>query len=549
MSEHTPRWGRVITPLAVCTLAAGVVATAGGAMSSAAPGKPPLTREQVAQSLLDHHARFGTGAQVLAWNRVVGKRAGTSPLIGGEPAAGAARRGAPSPMARSGALNVRVNDPSTDTEPLDQTTQNETALAVSGRDLVVGYNDSHQATPFFTAAVDLSGYATSSDGGRSFRDRGTIPNLQGYLNVGDPWLASGAGRDVYYSTLAIDGESGNLEVGVAKSSDGGRTFAAPTIVSPNDPTAFYSGDKEAITSGRAPGHSTGQVQYVAWDDFSFDFTAGTANAGLPVARSADGGASWQLSYADRIAQDPLGCSFGQFLGAQPHIDPADGTLTVFAERIAVNDPDCTGGTLAITQVVYTSTDGGLTFGPAVTIAPVTPSVALRFAKGQIMRTAEFPTVAQIGSTLYAAWNDGSAGKDHIKIATSTDRGRTWNVTDATTGDADEVQPQLSADEKGLHLAYYVRNADATLDLALAHSPDGTAWTARKVTTRSFPGVDTAPQFDPIIAAGYMGDYVANVSSGGRQYLAWGDNRDVVRNVLWPNGRQDPNVYFAVTGRD
>jgi len=547
MSEHTPRWGRVITPFAVFALVAGLAATAGGATSLAAPGKPRLTREQVAQSLLDHHARFGTGAQVLAWTRATGKRPGSSPLIGADNGRAAAQRPAPSPMARSDAANVRVNDPSTDSEPLDQTTQNETTLAVSGRDLVVGYNDSHQATPFFTAAVDLSGYATSSDGGRSFRDRGTIPNLQGYQNVGDPWLASGAGRDVYYSTLAIDGESGNLEVGVAKSTDGGRTFAAPTIVSPNNPQAFYSGDKEAITSGRSPGGSTGQVQYVAWDDFSFDFTAGTANAGLPVARSTDGGASWQLSYADRITQDPLSCSFAQFLGAQPHIDPADGTLTVFAERIAVNDPDCTGGTLAITQVVYTSTDGGLTFGPAVTIGPVTPSVALRFAKGQIMRTAEFPTVAQVGSALYVAWNDGTGAKDHVRLAVSTDRGRTWTVTDATSGDADEVQPQLSSDEKGLHLAYYVRNADATLDLALAHSPNGTAWTARKVTTRSFPGVDTAPQFDPIIASGYMGDYVANVSSGGSQYLAWGDNRDVVRNVLWPDGRQDPNVYFAVTG--
>jgi len=549
MSQHTPRWSRVITPLAVCTLVAGVAATVGGATSSAAPGKPALTREQVAQSLLDHRARFGTGAQVLAWTRATGKRPGSSPLIGADNGPVAARRPDPGPMARYNAANVRVNDPSTDVGPLDQTTQNETALAVSGRDLVVGYNDSHQATPFFTAAVNLSGYATSPDGGRSFRDRGTIANLQGYQNVGDPWLASGAGRDVYYSTLAIDGESGNLEVGVATSKDGGRTFTAPTIVSPNDPTAFYTGDKEAITSGRGPGSSTGQVQYVAWDDFSVDLTAGTASAGLPVARSADDGASWQLSYADRITQDPLGCSFGQFLGAQPHIDPADGTLTVFAERIAVNDPDCTGGTLAITQVVYTSADGGLTFGPAVTIAPVTPSVALRFAKGQIMRTAEFPTVAQVGSTLYAAWNDGTSHKDHIKLASSADRGRTWNVTDATTGAADEVQPQLSADQKGLHLAYYVRNADATLDLALAHSADGSAWTSRKVTTRSFPGVNTAPQFDPIIAPGYMGDYVANVSSGGRQYLAWGDNRDVVRNVLWPDGRADPNVYFAVTRHD
>jgi hypothetical protein len=42
----------------------------------------------------------------------------------------------------------------------------------------------------------------------------------------------------------------------------------------------------------------------------------------------------------------------------------------------------------------------------------------------------------------------------------------------------------------------------------------------------------------------MGDYVANVSAGGHRYLAWGDNRDRVTNWLWPQGRPDPDVFFA-----
>ena len=62
-----------------------------------------------------------------------------------------------------------------------------------------------------------------------------------------------------------------------------------------------------------------------------------------------------------------------------------------------------------------------------------------------------------------------------------------------------------------------------------------------------PGVFTAPQFDPIIAAAYMGDYISGVSSGGHQYFAWGDNRDIVTNFLWPQGRHDPDVFFARAG--
>ena len=74
--------------------------------------------------------------------------------------------------------------------------------------------------------------------------------------------------------------------------------------------------------------------------------------------------------------------------------------------------------------------------------------------------------------------------------------------------------------------------------------DGSTFRSRRVTNRSFPGVLNIQQFDPLIAPYYMGDYLANVSDGRRQYFAWGDNRDQVHNWLYPSGRHDPNVYFA-----
>jgi hypothetical protein len=42
----------------------------------------------------------------------------------------------------------------------------------------------------------------------------------------------------------------------------------------------------------------------------------------------------------------------------------------------------------------------------------------------------------------------------------------------------------------------------------------------------------------------MGDYIANVSDGSHQYFAWGDNRGTVTDFLYPNGRNDPDVFFA-----
>ncbi len=109
-----------------------------------------------------------------------------------------------------------------------------------------------------------------------------------------------------------------------------------------------------------------------------------------------------------------------------------------------------------------------------------------------------------------------------------------------------MQPALSADSSGLHLLYYQRNPNNTLDVlgGQLHQRRRTSFTTTRVTSVSFPGVFTDPQFDPIIAFGYMGDYIANVTNGTTRYYAWGDNRDTVKNFLWPQGRHDPNVYFA-----
>jgi hypothetical protein len=189
----------------------------------------------------------------------------------------------------------------------------------------------------------------------------------------------------------------------------------------------------------------------------------------------------------------------------------------------------------------------------VKIANVAPSTgqpfgAFQLGPGQFMRNAEFPTLAERGGNLYATWNDGASGHSHVVLATSGDRGLTWTTSQVTAGDNDEAQPALSADAGSLHILYYeispAGDGTSQLDVLVSNSKNGTKWTASRVNSQSFPGVYTLPQFDPIIAFTYMGDYIANVSDGTHQYFAWGDNRDVVTNFLWPQGRHDPDVFFA-----
>jgi len=192
------------------------------------------------------------------------------------------------------------------------------------------------------------------------------------------------------------------------------------------------------------------------------------------------------------------------------------------------------------QSLFVSTDGGQSFDPGTTIASVTPATkfgALKLGAGKYMRTIEFPVLALQGGALYAAWNDGRlAPHSHIVLARSTNGGKDWTLRMATQGGGDELQPAISGDGSGIHIAYYRRGAGNQLSVQVADTADGKSFTYHRVSDQSFPGVLTVPNFDPIIAWGYMGDYISVVSDGSHQYFAWGDNRDVVTNFLYPKCR-------------
>ena len=541
----------------VLAIAAGVLVGAGAAVAvgahlgvAAAPTAKP-TREDVAKALIDHgHGRFATQGALRALNLAAGERTSPGRSIGNEPAQGQSRRatGGSAPLARAGMRNVRVNNPAADRFQVDQTTQSETSVAVSGNRVAVGFNDSQQALLALTDGFDFSGYSYSTNGGRTFTDGGTLPNPLNFVNFGDPWLTTDRAGRMYYATLTFGGNVGNLEVAVGRSTDGGKTWSSPTLASPNNDNSFYLGDKDAVTAGRDPQVAGRDNVYVAWDDSSFDLNSGESFNGLPVARSTDHGTTWSLHYADKITIDPNSCSFAQYIGAQPLVDPANGSLYVAAEKIAVDDPNCTGGPVTFSEVIFKSTDGGTTFDKGTkiaTITPATPTGVLELGPGLFVRTIEFPALALRGGHLWVAWNDGRSGHSHIELATSTNGGTSWALSAATTGSGDEIQPALAVDAAGLHVAYYRRNADNSLDTVLADSTDnGIHFTAKAITSQSFPGVRTIPQFDPQIAFGYMGDYISAVSDGTHQYLAWGDNRDRITNFTHPHGRNDPDVFFA-----
>ena len=553
---------RLLTVLAVGAVMAGASAIGG----AAGPAQKPLTGQEIAQRILSKGyvltAPVRAGLEMMAR----GDRQFASGLnVNGADlsSAGAAARTKTSSGGKqedgNGLTNVLVNNPGEDSHQTDQTTQSETTVAVHGSNVVVGFNDSQIfLQPFLTAGSNLTGYAYSTNGGRSFTDGGALPNPPGEQNLGDPWLGADRAGNFYFSNLLINitPERGQaFDVAVGKSTDGGKTFS-PTKRVDTQPEAtimpFYSADKDALAVGRDPSLASRDNVYVAWDDFVFDRNTFTAKNGLPVSHSYDGGATWQVVYANQLIQPNFGCSFSQYIGANPLVDSRNGTLYVSTEKIVENNDACNFPPPPInwSEVIFKSTDGGQTFGPETTVSDVTsssPTGLFKLGEHQYMRNLEFPSTGIDGAgNVYVTWNDGRSGNSHVLLSKSPDGGATWGApTSVTSGANDEMQPSLSIDGSGLHDLYYMRNADNTLDVVVANSGDGGAtWSYKRVTSQSFPGVFTFPQLDPVIATAYMGDYIANVSNGGSQYFAWGDNRNIVTNFIWPQGRHDADVFFA-----
>jgi hypothetical protein len=522
---------------------------------SAASTKVAPTKQQMAQRILATKAVFSSAARAYLESVARNDHRLAPDSVGISVAAARASRASAVSAPAVGLPNVRVNNPAEDSHQVDQTTQSETSVAVSGMNVAVGFNDSQNALTFLTAGANLSGYAYSTNGGATFTDGGVLPNAPGNVNLGDPWLASDSSGAMYYSTLTIEGTTGNLLVGVASSANGGKTWTTANAIPPPNPgctgkgcgPSFYSADKDALTTGPGVGNL-----YDVWDDFTFDPNTGGALSGLPVAHSTDGGHTWTITYASQVPLfDPSGgCSFNQYIGAQPLV--ANGVLYDAAELISVNDPNCVGAPVVFSEAIFISNDGGATWTAGAN-QPITSSTqgssVFVLGPAMFMRNLEFPTLASFKGKVYMAWNDGGdgSGHSHIRLGQLNQFGQFASLAYITSGSNDEAQPAMSADT-GLHIAYYQIKTGAggtgSLDVKVSNSTNGRLFTGQRVTSQSFPGVFTLPQFDPIIAFTYMGDYIANVSDGTHQYMAWGDNRDMVHNFLWPGGRHDPDVFFA-----
>ena len=332
--------------------------------------------------------------------------------------------------------------------------EGEESLSVNPRNprqLLLGSNQFEPAAPM--APVSASGFLetaswVSQDGGCTWRALG-LEQQAGIANAGNPvalgpkefrnignvitgdqhsaWDRNGT---LYYETgflggLGVDGDQRAM---VWRSTDGGRTFGAPTVAyssaqnqAPRD--SAYPGtvpelDRPWLAVDRSGGRRDGTI-YLA-------ISTGPFALGMPsevyVVSSRDHGRSWSAS--TRVDSGTYTTQ------SNPREMPAvggDGALYVVYD---VAGPAST--VLPLPQVtpiaihLARSTDGGRTFMRTVVDADVhrvtDPDEALPWYTETISSIAADP---RHPGRLAVAWPEADAGGSHIVLRTSSDGGRRW----------------------------------------------------------------------------------------------------------------------------
>ncbi len=193
-----------------------------------------------------------------------------------------------------------------------------------------------------------------------------------------------------------------------------------------------------------------------------------------------------------------------------------------------------------TIVVKKSTDGGLSFAPAVTVDNTNVSFNFRIPSQESRQAAIITcldtdrTGGSFDGSVYVAWSDlnapeqANADNNHaqVKVAYSRDGGATWTTTipheTADVDDVDRWQQWLSvAPDGNVYVAFYdTRNTPSRtgVDVYFSVSEDGAqTWSApRRLTTVTSPNISDGFEF---------GDYNGLDVDVNQLMAIFTDNRD------------------------
>lgn len=512
--------------------------------------------------------------------------------------------------------NLQANDPLLDNiqifpgfRPFVHFTQSETSVAAFGRTIVATYNNSAglhlvpnpNGPGLVFDRIQISGFSTSTDGGKTFTS-GYFPGVGGIpFSFGDPSVDVDRHGNFFFAQLGQDAD-GNGAITVNSSADGLHWNNA-AVAALDD-----GSDKEWLAVGPDPFHKSQDNVYVTWTSFQ------STGQKLGFARSTDGGVTWtsKIVFDPPADNDPThpqnSLSF-----SNPVVDRFTGRLYVPFAHFSNSDTDFiqmlisddAGATFRLatfnvpgapdTTLLPIVQPGELTECGATLVAPKQFALNLRLTLhagsdvgGSLTGLRRFvnatrliaqPAIAARNGVVYLAWNTSTSpffgdpnGTSKIMFMRSDDGATTWTAPTqvSSLGDPHHVHPSLSVgdDPQSVHVSYYTQHDDGALDLDMANSHDrGNTFLAdRTVRVSSMPfalpptniPIPTASNpfgttnYDRNIAQCYaLGEYQSNRSANGNVYVLWGDTRNTVTqpvNALDPiSGLKHPqeDVFFQI----
>lgn len=288
------------------------------------------------------------------------------------------------------------------------------------------------------------GYAISTDAGLTWTS-GVLSGITTFQGggtnsaVSDTNVAYDAKHGVWLiSSLPIS--TGNIQVAVSRSTDGGATWGNPVVVSHGADL-----DKDWVACDSTATSPFYGNCYMEWDD------NGNSNH-VYMSTSSDGGLTWSAGAAIAGA---LG------LGGEPLVQPGGKVIVPFL-------------TNSSTISSFSSSNGGVTWSAVVTVANVTDHGVAGGIRSDALPSAQIDGAGNI----YVIWQDSrfraNGGSNDLVMSTTVD-GTTWTTPvrvpiDAVSSTVDHFIPGLGIDPNtsgvSAHLAltyyyYPVANCSAS----------------------------------------------------------------------------------------
>jgi hypothetical protein len=378
-------------------------------------------------------------------------------------------------------------DPYTDAEAQHETEVEPDSLTV-GRTTVATF----QVGRRFDGAATSIGFAVSRDDGRSWQS-GLLPGLTlasvpagPNARASDPVVAYDSAAAVWLiSTLAIEGRTTRLTI--SRSADGS-SWSAPINAAVGVATAGITFDKNWIACDNGASSRFRGTCYLAYTDALRDDR-------LAVVSSADGGQTWS---------EPVGVPVTSAVGAFPVVRPNGDIVLVFlwlGRRIGSS----------------VSTDGGVSFGEAVTVS----DLQVRTARG--LRFPPLPS-ADVDPTgrVWATWHDcrfSPGCVDNSVVVTTSADGVSWTPPSQVTTGRNAMVPAIGIHPSSGRAAfvYHVVRPEG-IDVELVEvGPDRTRLAAPRRLSAQTMQVEWIPD---TVSGRMLADYISVHYAGARPLAVW-----------------------------